>query len=400
MDILFLMLSMPEGASSDMYVDLAEEFRDHGHNVTIMAPHTIPDKDTVVVNERGMKVVRVRAKQTQGVKNMFKKGIALALLPYYFRKAYDRFLANEKFDWIFMPTPPITLIDFVSFVKSRTHAKFYLILRDIHPQSAASIGLIKYRWMYDYLDKRARKGYAIADRIGCMSQGNIDFVARTYPQLDRSKLVILLNWQKDTGTPDTAVTDIRDKYGLSDRFLVLFGGTIGLGQRIENIISLARHYRDHEDIVFVIIGKGVQKDRLERLAAESGLENIRFINFLPRNEYLDFVRSVDMGLISINENYKVPTCPSKAVSYMALKIPIFAMINPGSDYGDMIEKAGAGYWTVGGDAIDFRKFDAIYADKNLRKTMGECGYAFYSNNLTSLNAYSTIMEQIYGGSAI
>ena len=141
MKILFLMLQLaPEGKGGGMYANLAEEFAKHGHDVTVIAPD-VDHSRTIMGEERGLRVLRVGSMATQGVKNMIKKGIALALLPRSYKKAYDKYLKKETFDWIFMPTPPITLSNFVGYIKKFSGAKFYLILRDIHPQSVASIGL-------------------------------------------------------------------------------------------------------------------------------------------------------------------------------------------------------------------------------------------------------------------
>lgn len=383
-----------ESDMSNMYSDLAEEFRDNEHRLTIMAP----DEDkhrTYLHEERGMRVLRIKAKPPiLGVKNMFRKGVGLALLPYQYKRAYKSYLKDEEFDWIIMPTPPITLIDFVAYVKDITNAKFYLILRDIHPQSAASIGLIRYRFMYNYLAQKAAKAYNIADYIGCMSQGNIDFITSNYSNIDKSKLGLLLNWQKFEKYKQCN-TDVRKIYNLQNKFVVLFGGNIGLGQRIENILMLARHYINNLDIVFLVIGKGVKKDELLNIAFKENLNNIKFMEFMPRNNYREFVESVDLGLISISEKYSVPTCPSKAVAYMSLKIPIFAIINQNNDYGKFIEKSGAGYWVVGGDEKRILTlFEKIYEDSALRKKMSENGYRFYLDNLTSKKAYLDMMYQI------
>lgn len=396
MKILFLMLELaPDGKGGGMYANLAEEFAKQGHSVTVMAPDVNHAK-TFMCNERGFRVLRVGSMATQGVKNMIKKGVALALLPHSYKSAYKKFLKNEKFDWILMPTPPITLSNFVGYVKKMSGANFYLILRDIHPQSIASIGLLKFKWMYRYLDRKARCGYANADLIGCMSPGNIEFVASQYPDLDKSKLVLLYNWLEAPALGDSS-GDIRSKFGLSGKFVALFGGTIGYGQRIENIVFLAEHYKSNENVVFLIIGKGVEMVRLKSIAKEKGLGNIRFIDFMPQQDYLNFVRSVDVGLVTINEKYRVPTCPSKAVAYMSLGVPVFAMINPNSDYGQVIENAGAGYWTVGSDKDrTVALFDKMIADVYLRKRMGECGLEFYAKNCTPQVAYSTIMHQMEG----
>lgn len=381
-----------EGRGSDMYLDLAEEFFNKGHEMVLMAPDNAYSSCYNSI-EHGMRVIRVNTMPTQGVTNMIKKGIGLASIGYYFKKAYKRFLYNEKFDWIFMPTPPITLSPFAAYVKKRTGAKFYLILRDIHPQSVWSIGLLKYKWMYTYLDRIARKGYEAADLIGCMTQGNIEYVEKQYPEIGKNKFVLLYNWLK--GSDSSVDNSIRTRYQLEGKFVALFGGTIGKGQRIENIVFLAEHYLLNKDVVFIVIGKGVEKDRLKHIVEEKHLDNVHVMDFLPQKDYLNFVKTVDLGLISLNENYTVPTCPSKAVSYMALSIPVFAMINPNSDYGQWIENASAGYWTIGSDKKrTIQLFDKILTDEKLRKHMGEKGKEYYLNNCTPECAYRTIMSQI------
>lgn len=394
MKILFLLLQMPdEDRGSDMYLDLAEEFYNKGHEIVLMAPDNRHSSCYEHI-EHGMRTIRVNSMPTQDVPNMIRKGIGLATIGHYFMKAYKRFLKNEQFDWIFMPTPPITLSPLAEYIKNHTGAKFYLILRDIHPQSVWSIGLLKYRWMYKYLDAKARKGYKAADLIGCMSQGNVNYIAKQYPDLDTRKLVILFNWLKGA---DTIIEDsnIRTRYNLTGKFVALFGGTIGKGQRIENIIFLADHYKKNKDVVFLVVGKGVEKERLKNIAAEKQLDNVVVMDFIPKSEYLALVESVDLGLITINENYAVPTCPSKAISYMALGIPILAMINPNSDYGQWIEDAGAGYWTEGSDKNKaIQLFDTILNNPGLRKQMGEKGKEYYLNNCTPECAYETMVSQM------
>ncbi len=394
MKILFVLLELPlENKDGGMYGNLAEQFLKKGHEVTIIAPD-VNHTRTFDGIERGMRVVRVASKETQGVASMFKKGIALTTLSYYFKKTYQKHLVGEQFDWIVMPTPPITLSGFVKYVKKRTGAKFYLILRDIHPQSVWSIGLLHNRLEYMFLDKKARIGYQIADLIGCMSQGNIDFIQNQYPGMQMGKGVLLYNWVTE---PPQTVPDpsLRPRLGLDGKFVALFGGNLGKGQRIENIAYLAEHYIEKKDIVFLIIAKGVEKDRLLQIAEEKHLTNIRFMDFMPQKDYLNLTKSVDLGLVSINEDYCVPTCPSKAVSYMAAGVPVFAMINPGSDYGQIIEDCGAGYWTVGSDKErTIELFDKLYNNAELRQNMSEAGTAFYKMNCTVEAAYSTMIKQM------
>lgn len=394
MKILFTLLSLPKDIkSSGMYLDMAMAFVKNGHNVTIIAG---TGEMTTYKEEFGMRVLRVKSKPILYVKNMIQKGIGMAMLPYYFKRAYNKYLKDEKFDWIVMPTPPITLIDFVKRVKKRTGARFYMILRDIHPQSSASLGEIKRKWMINYLYRRSDLGYRLADVVGCMSKANIDFIEKEHKIPLTTKCRVLYNWMNYQPYIDEDFSDLREKLNLKGKFLVLFGGNIGQGQRVENIADLAKHYLPDDNIVFVIIGKGIKKDYLQQIAKDQGLTNILFLNYMPREDYLRFVKSADLGLISIHENNAAPTCPSKAVSYMSLKIPMLALINSNNDYGQIVEEqAKAGYWTVGSDKKKvYELFDKLYMNPELRRQMGENGYRFYCEHLCTDKVFEEMIKQM------
>lgn len=390
------MLSCPNlnsGASS-LYSDLAMEFKEKGHKVTILAP-SLENQSTQLYKEGGLDVLRVNVRKSEGVNSIIKKGIALSLMPFQYKRAYRQYLKGSSFDLIIMHTPPITLIDFANYVKKKTNAKLYLILRDIHPHSLRSIGMCNNPLMYNFLFSKAQKAYKTSDYIGCMSPANIDFTYSISPNIDKKKVVLLPNWQiYEEFIP--ADVSIREKYGLENKFVSLFGGTIGAGQAVWNIIKLAKHYKNNSNIIFLVVGKGIRKQMLIDMAKEADLSNILFLDFLPRDEYNDLLKSADIGIISLDERYKVPTCPSKIIGYMAMKIPVLAMINKGSDYGQFyIDRSGVGLWSDGAnDEQMYSNFDKLYKDKDLRNKMGESGYNYYINNLTSEHTYELIMSQL------
>lgn len=387
------MLEFPfELNNSNLYNDLVLEFSENGHNIYVIAPSETNQKKSILKKERGLNVLRVKTLKQRGVKSFFRKGLAQLLLPIQYNKAYNKFLKHIKFDLIIMPTPPITLISVVENIKKRTQAKFYLILRDIYPQGAADIGLVKLKIAFYYLRYLERKIYLTADYIGCMSQGNIDYISKHNPYLPIQKLVLLPNWQKEH-TTNTNSSNIRKKYNLENKYLVLFGGTIGYAQKVENIVLLANHYRSNEQILFLVIGNGVKKKYLQELTVEAQLQNVIFMNSLPRDEYLNFVECSDIGLITIDERFTVPTLPSKTTSYLCLKLPVLAIVDAHTDYGKMLEESNAGLWSVeGNDKQLYENFDLLYNDPALRQKMGNAGFNYFLNYLTSEKAYRNIMN--------
>lgn len=395
MKILFLMLECPDlnTNSRNMYADLALEFKDEGHDVTVMALSTT--SQTNIFEEGGLNIVRVDSMNSQATSNFLKKGIAYALMPYSYKQAYKRYLKNDSFDLILMPTPPITLVDFVSYIKKKTQAKYYLILRDIHPHSFYGTGAIKNPFIFLFFNNKAQKAYKIADYIGCMSPRNIDFVKTITSNLDPNKLKILPNWVKDKNfeIPDF---DIKEKYGLKDKYVAIYGGNLSIGQDVDNIISLAKHYLNNKEIAFLVVGKGMRKQYLMDQANENQLTNMIFLDHMPRYEYENLLATADIGLISLTERYTVPTCPSKVISYMSQKIPVLAMINKNNDYGQFyIDKSGCGLWSEGYDKKrTFANFEKLYKNIELRKQMSENGYTYYKKYLTSSHICKLILKQI------
>ena len=394
MKVLFLMLDLPvHPNSSNLYLDLALEFKNQNHEVCIIAPAILNQK-TNLYSERGISVLRVKALRQIGVKSILKKGLAQLLLPYQYKYAYLKYLRDMDFDLILMPTPPITLINVALYLKRKTKAKLYLILRDIYPQGAADIGLVKFRFIYSFLKYIEKKTYINSDFIGCMSPGNINYILEYNPYISKNKLTLLPNWQKEQSFSSNNL-DIRGKYNLENKYLVMFGGAIGYAQKVENIIVLAKRYHDNNNIVFLVIGDGVKKNYLKSLAEEEKLQNIIFIDNLPRDEYMTFVETSDIGLITIDERFTVPTIPSKTTSYLCSKLPILAIIDPHTDYGIILEEANAGLWSVGGDEQKlFANFDLLYNNPELRKELGNSGYKYFSTYLTANKAYLNIMATL------
>lgn len=394
MNVLFLMLDLPENLnSSNLYLDLALEFKKQQHDVHVIASSGSNLKSGLY-EERGLKVLRVATFQQKGVKSILRKGVAQFLLPYQYNFAYKKFMKGLKFDLILVPTPPITLTKLVLHIKRKSNALFYLILRDIYPQGAADIGLVKFRFIYNYLRRLEVLTYKSADIIGCMSPGNIEYIRQHNSYVDSRKLKLLPNWQKENRMEELT-KDVREQYELKDKYIVLFGGTIGYAQKVDNIVILADHYRDDTNIIFFVIGNGVMKKYLKDKVNEKQLNNVVFMDGLPRDEYMNFVKSSDVGLITIDERFTVPTIPSKTTSYLSLQVPVLAIIDKHTDYGKIIDEAGAGLWSIGGDNETlFRNFNLLYNDKNLRLKLGENGYKYFLNNLTSDLAYKYIVTHI------
>ena len=89
--------------------------------------------------------------------------------------------------------------------KKKFDCPAYLMLKDIFPQNAVDLGIMKHNGLlFRYFTAKERKLYRTADFIGCMSTANKNYIVNHNPWLDPRKLEIFPNTKRIT---DHIVTD-------------------------------------------------------------------------------------------------------------------------------------------------------------------------------------------------
>lgn len=394
--ILFLALAYPKiPKSSNLYTDLMEEFRNQGHEVYVIAP-ALNANEIGLILEEGIHVIRVKTLPLLNV-NPIKKGIANVLLPYQYKKAIKKYFKSGTLDLIIMPTPPISLVDVANWLKVKYQSKVYLILRDIFPQNAVDLGMMKKGGiLYNFFRKKEHVLYKVADEIGCMSKGNIDYVIQHNPEVKLEKLHLLPNWQKEISQFSGDKIALRNKYNFDNNFVIIFGGNIGLPQKLENVLAVAELFQPDDKVKFFIVGQGTEKAKIEKLIQEKKLQNVIIKDSLPREDYQNIISVADCGLISLHEDFTIPNIPSKSLSYFNAKIPILAAIDTNTDYGTHIQdEVKAGLWAPSNQPnLIKEKIDLLRSNPQLCKELGENGYHYFINNVTPMHSYEVIDNRI------
>lgn len=395
MRVLYLGLAVPNlDDYHNMFTELMIEFKENGHDVLIVGPAQEDDK-VGLRQEDGFNVLRVPTMKLFKV-GKYQKGIANILLPHQYKKTLKESKVDLNFDLVIIPTPPITLGSLANWFKSKYNSKVYLILRDIFPQNAVDLKMMsKTGPAHAYFRRMEKKLYHNSDYIGCMSQGNIDFVLKHNPKVDTNKLHLLPNWAPLRELERTKDLTLAKKYGLEDKFVVIFGGNLGVPQKVENIVALATACQEFEDIYFIIFGDGNERENFEASIEKNKLKNIRIEGYLSRIDFFKVLQIADIGLISLSEDFTIPNIPSKSLVYFNAKKPILASIDKNTDYGEILDNLNAGIWVEAGNPNKFKQaLLRLYKDEELRKTMGENGYNHMKNKLLSHQAFETIKSVV------
>jgi glycosyltransferase involved in cell wall biosynthesis len=391
MKVLFLMIAYPDVAeNTNMYTDLTSEFQKNGHEVYVAAPD---NNSTGIFTEGNIKVLRIKTFPLFNT-SVIRKGIANVLLPFQYKRAIIRLFNNIRFDLVVTPTPPITFIGTVASLKKKYGSRIYLILRDIFPQNAKDLGLIKNNLVFSFFRNKEKKMYQIADSIGCMSQKNIDYVRAHNPNVDPKKLHLLPNWTRVIEKSGTR-QDIKSMYNLNDKFVAIFAGNFGIPQKIEFLIEVAEIIVEKKDILFLLIGEGTEKNKIKKMVIDKDLKNVRILDQLPRKEYLELLNECDIGLVNLSEKFTIPNIPSRTLSYWSAKLPVLAATDKNTDYGETLNRCQGGLWSITGNKEAYiTNLLKFYNNPELRKLMGENGYMHLINELNPERAYKTILSKI------
>jgi len=226
-----------------------------------------------------------------------------------------------------------------------------------------------------------------------MSYGNIKYVLK-HNNIDKNKLEILLNWGKITYDNELLSINYRKKYKLGNKFVAVFGGNIGLPQELEFLLELAKEYKERDDIVFLIVGKGAEKQRIINIIKSEKLSNVIIKDMMQRDEYNSLLKQCNIGLINLNRKFTIPNIPSKTVAYFKAAIPILASTDKNTDYKNLLlKKARAGLWSETGDLKTYKNnFEKLFKDKELREELGNNGRKYFENNLSVEKAYQIIIN--------
>jgi colanic acid biosynthesis glycosyl transferase WcaI len=137
--------------------------------------------------------------------------------------------------------------------------------------------------------------------------------------------------------------DFYRKHNLGGKFVVLFSGNHGYIAALESIIEAAELLRDQSDILFLFAGEGSVKKDLINLKQEKGLDNVRFLSTLPRDEWLEMMAASDLGLVTLRRDLAELNVPSKVYTLMSAARPILASVPVGSEVAKIIEEANCGF---------------------------------------------------------
>ena len=349
MKILILVNSFPPEirSASHLFYELAESLVKKGYKVTVLTG--LPRYNVFNLEEKYKRKLFLR-EDMNGIEVV---RIAVPPLPRRFilARAVEHFLFTlvfsiegvflKKKDIVLVYSPPLPLGLSASLIKFFRKTPFIFNVQDLYPQAVIDLGLLRNSFLINLARTLEKFIYKKADLITVHSQGNLDFLVSN--GVKPNKISVVPNCV-DTGLikPENRINDFRQRYNLGNSFVVSYAGVMGFAQDLETVVESAKLLDSYKDIIFLLVGEGVAKEKLQNKAKELQLKNVKFLQMQPRRIYPQVLAASDICLTTLTKEVKTPVVPGKIMSIMAAGRPIIASLPLEGDASKIIKQAQAG----------------------------------------------------------
>lgn len=398
MRIAFLTLAYPLlEEDRNLYSDLFDEVSSRGHDVTVFRPDESRRGGGTSESWRGR--VRIVSVPTGRITKTgrLSKAINTLLLSGRYRRAVDLF-GGGAVDLLVYSTPPITFVRVIRTLRVQTSCATYLLLKDIFPQNAVDIGMIREgSLIHRFFRRKERRLYALSDRIGCMSPANVEYLLSHNPEIPAGFVHVNPNSIRPSPFPGISELNLSvlERYGIPPKALkLIYGGNLGKPQGIGFMLEVLEKLAARSDIHTVIVGSGTEYSVVEAFIRKKTLRNVTLLPTLPRDKYMSLLSTMDVGLIFLDSRFTIPNFPSRLLDYLDVGLPVIAATDGATDIGDIITMNGAGLHCPSNDPESFIACVEIMRNPERRHSAGRAARDLLEHRYTASLSANILLSSI------
>ena len=261
------------------------------------------------------------------------------------------------------------------FVSRLKHAPWALEIRDLWPESIVAVGAITNAAIIRLLERLEMFAYRKANVIVAVTDAFQQHMIRK--GIDAAKIVVIKNGvnlalfqARDATTPEAQA--LSRELGVGGRFVAAYVGTHGMAHHLDTILEAAAIV-GNDDILFVMVGDGAERERLVSKRRAMGLENVVMLTQLPKVKMPALWSLADASLVLLKKSDLFKTViPSKIFESMAMEVPVVLGVE--GEAKTLIEEAGAGICIEPENPKALAgALGRLYEDDTLAKRLGTSG---------------------------
>jgi len=241
---------------------------------------------------------------------------------------------------IVMSTSPQFFCGLAGWFLKRDKRPWVLEIRDLWPESIVTVGAMKRGAVIRAIEKVEAFAYRKADLVVSVTDG---FVPHIRAHRAKGPIAVIKNGvDLSRFASDPAAADaFRAEHGLTGKFVASYVGTHGMAHGLQAVIAAAERLRGRNDIAFLMVGGGAQRETIKTIRDAKGLTNIVMLDQLPKAAMPAVLGASDAALVLLKrvDTFKT-VIPSKMFEAMALGVPMILGVE--GEAKALMEAGGAG----------------------------------------------------------
>ena len=302
----------------------------------------------------------------------------------YFSYMFSSFLRSlflAKPDMIIVSSPSLFVGISALMLSKLKRIPFIFEVRDLWPESAISTGVLSNTILIKVLYMLEGLLYRHAVKIIVLTPAFEKNISERFPECSHKISIITNGADFDIALDLSSREKIRKEYGWEGKKVFAYFGAHGVANDLDQMVNIARVYCNNDKIVFALIGDGMQKKSLQRRADEYQLNNIQFIDSVPKSLVYDYMNASDicMAILKKTDTFKT-VYPNKVFDYMRCKKPIIITID--GITRELVLEAKCGLYSPpeDQDALEKSINDFMHKSNLELEQMGEYGFTYVSKH--------------------
>lgn len=292
------------------------------------------------------------------------------------------FKSKGKYDVIIVTSPPL-FIGITGYLLSKIKkAPMVFEVRDLWPESAIDTGVLSNKMIIKLAYSIEAFLYKKAKLINVLTPAFYKALTEK-KNVSKDKIIQIPN-AADFSLSENVMTSFnrdqfREENNLSNHFVITYVGAHGVANHLEQVLYAGKKLED-TNVLFLLIGQGMEKDKLITLSKSISNTNVRFLDSVPKKEVFKYIIASDMGASVLKNVDTFKTVYSnKTFDYFSCKKPVLMAIDGVSR--ELVENAKAGVYVEPENIEDYNnKIREYLKNRELAIEQGQNGYSYAKVN--------------------
>jgi len=245
-------------------------------------------------------------------------------LTYFFSTIVQSFKLKEV-AVVYAVSTPLT-VGFLGYIISRLRGiPFVFEVTDVWPDAPVACGVVKNKTIIKlahWLEMFCYRKAAHIVVLGSSARDNI--IAKG---ISPEKVSIITNGVDfslfNSVHDESKRGEVRARYGFGDKFVAMYMGAHGAYNALGTIVETASILKDDQRFLFVFVGDGDEKPKLQQRIVDLGLTNVKFVNPVPRVESVALLSAADAFLLPNRKgDFFTGNLPNKLFDFLASARPV------------------------------------------------------------------------------